>query len=81
MSLISFARGWPGPDLLPVDEFGDCAKAALARDGATALNYGPPLGYLPLREWLAERGHVVDRPRSPRGRNTSTSAIGANKVK
>jgi DNA-binding transcriptional MocR family regulator len=59
MTLISFARGFPGPDLLPIDEFGDCATAALARDGATALNYGPPLGYLPLREWLAER-HDVD---------------------
>jgi DNA-binding transcriptional MocR family regulator len=59
MSVISFARGFPGPDLLPIEEFGDCAKAALARDGATALNYGPPLGYLPLREWLAER-HDVD---------------------
>jgi 2-aminoadipate transaminase len=59
MTLISFARGFPGPDLLPIDEFGDCAKAALARDGATALNYGPALGYLPLREWIAER-HAVD---------------------
>ena len=59
MSVISFARGFPGPDLLPIDEFGDCAKAALARDGATALNYGPPLGYLPLREWIADR-HDVD---------------------
>ncbi|HSK15116.1 MAG TPA: PLP-dependent aminotransferase family protein [Gaiellaceae bacterium] len=59
MTSISFARGFPGPDLLPVAEFGDCAQAALARDGATALNYGPPLGYPPLREWLAER-HGVD---------------------
>jgi DNA-binding transcriptional MocR family regulator len=59
MSVISFARGFPGPDLLPVEAFGDCARAALERDGATALNYGPPLGYQPLREWLAER-HGVD---------------------
>jgi 2-aminoadipate transaminase len=59
MALISFARGIPGPDLLPIEEFGDCAKAALARDGATALNYGPPLGYLPLRKWIADR-HDVD---------------------
>lgn len=59
MSLVSFARGIPGPDLLPVEDFGDCAKAALARDGATALNYGPPLGYLPLRTWIADR-HGVD---------------------
>ncbi|HWB56911.1 MAG TPA: PLP-dependent aminotransferase family protein [Gaiellaceae bacterium] len=59
MSLISFARGIPGPDLLPVEDFGDCAKAALARDGAAALNYGPPLGYPPLRTWIADR-HGVD---------------------
>jgi len=57
--VISFARGIPGPDLLPVDDFGDCAKAALARDGAAALNYGPPLGYQPLRQWIADR-HDVD---------------------
>ena len=49
MALISFARGMPGPDLLPIAEFGDCARAALERDGATALNYGPPGGYPPLR--------------------------------
>ena len=59
MSLISFARGIPGPDLLPIEDFGDCAKAALARDGAAALNYGPPLGYQPLRQWIADR-HDVD---------------------
>jgi 2-aminoadipate transaminase len=52
---ISFARGMPGPDLLPIEEFADCAAAALQRDGATALNYGPPGGYPPLREWIAER--------------------------
>ena len=57
--VISFARGMPGPDLLPVDDFGDCAKAALERDGAAALNYGPPLGYQPLRQWIADR-HDVD---------------------
>jgi len=59
VSVISFARGFPGPDLLPIEEFGDCAKAALARDGATALNYGPPLGYPPLRQWIADR-HGID---------------------
>jgi DNA-binding transcriptional MocR family regulator len=59
MTPISFARGFPGPDLLPIEEFGECAKAAVERDGATALNYGPPLGYLPLRQWIADR-HDVD---------------------
>jgi 2-aminoadipate transaminase len=62
MALISFARGFPGPDLLPIDEFGDCAREALARDGATALNYGQPGGYEPLREWIGER-HGVDAGR------------------
>lgn len=62
MSVISFARGMPGPDLLPIGEFADCARAALERDGAVALNYGPPGGYPPLREWIAER-HGVDPAR------------------
>jgi 2-aminoadipate transaminase len=62
MSVISFARGMPGPDLLPIEEFADCARAALERDGAVALNYGPPSGYPPLREWIAER-HGVDAGR------------------
>ena len=52
----------PGPDLLPIGEFADCARAALERDGATALNYGPPGGYPPLREWIADR-HAVDPAR------------------
>jgi DNA-binding transcriptional MocR family regulator len=59
VGVISFARGMPGPDLLPIEEFADCARAALERDGATALNYGPPGGYPPLREWIAER-HGID---------------------
>jgi 2-aminoadipate transaminase len=62
VSVIAFARGIPGPDLLPITEFGECARAALERDGATALNYGPPGGYLPLREWIAER-HGVESAR------------------
>ena len=44
MSVISFARGIPGPDLLPSEAFGACAKAAAEKDGARALNYGPPSG-------------------------------------
>ncbi|TMK67641.1 MAG: PLP-dependent aminotransferase family protein [Actinobacteria bacterium] len=59
MQTISFARGIPGPDLLPIDVFGECARQAAARDGAIALNYGPPGGYPPLRGLIAER-HGVD---------------------
>src|SRR6266540_39407 len=62
MALISFARGVPAPELLPVDELADCARAVLARDGRTILNYGPVGGYAPLREWIAEQ-HGVEPSR------------------
>jgi len=52
----------PGPDLLPIAAFGDCAREALERDGATALQYGPPGGYPPLKNWIAEQ-HDVDPAR------------------
>jgi DNA-binding transcriptional MocR family regulator len=59
---ISFARGIPAPECLPVAELADCAKAALERDGLVALSYGSTLGYGPLREWIAER-HGVEPER------------------
>jgi DNA-binding transcriptional MocR family regulator len=59
---ISFARGVPAPECLPVDELADCAKAAIERDGADALLYGHTLGYEPLREWIAA-DHGVDPAR------------------
>jgi len=60
--MISFARGIPAPECLPVAELADCAKAALERDGSVALSYGSTLGYAPLREWLGER-HGVEPER------------------
>src|ERR671933_444061 len=60
--MISFARGVPAPECLPVEELADCARAAIARDGHTVLSYGPAAGYGPLREWLGER-HGVDPSR------------------
>src|SRR5881394_1342634 len=58
MGVISFARGVPAPECLPVAELADCARAAIERDGASVLSYGPGGGYLPLREWIAERHGV-----------------------
>jgi 2-aminoadipate transaminase len=58
MATISFARGVPAPELLPVEELADCARAAIERDGPTVLNYGPVGGYAPLREWVAARHGV-----------------------
>ena len=60
--MISFARGVPAPEVLPVAELADCAKAAIERDGAAALSYGAGGGYEPLRKWVAER-HAVEPER------------------
>jgi 2-aminoadipate transaminase len=62
MDTISFARGIPAPELLPVRELADCARAAIERDGRTILNYGAAGGYAPLRNWIADR-HGVDMDR------------------
>ena len=56
--VISFARGIPAPEMLPVEELAECARRALARHGRSALNYGPPEGFGPLRGWIADR-HAV----------------------
>ena len=62
VSQISFARGIPAPECLPVDELADCASAALERDGRTVLSYGSSGGYAPLREWISEH-HGVEPDR------------------
>jgi DNA-binding transcriptional MocR family regulator len=62
VATISFARGVPAPECLPVDELADCARVAIERDGKTILSYGASSGYGPLREWLAAR-HDVDPAR------------------
>jgi 2-aminoadipate transaminase len=49
---IALASDELAPDLLPVEELADCARAALARDGRTILSYGPGAGYTPLRELI-----------------------------
>ena len=58
MATISFARGVPAPECLPVDELADCSRVALERDGKTILSYGASSGYGPLREWLGARHDV-----------------------
>src|SRR5712671_2055871 len=58
MGVISFARGIPAPECLPVAELADCARAAIERDGKAVLSYGPGGGYGPLREWIAGRHGV-----------------------
>jgi 2-aminoadipate transaminase len=59
---ISFARGVPAPECLPIEDLADCARTAIAREGASALLYGHTLGYQPLREWIGE-AHRIDPAR------------------
>jgi 2-aminoadipate transaminase len=57
--VISFARGVPPAEILPVEALAASAAAAIRAHGAVALNYGPPEGYGPLREWLGARHGVA----------------------
>ena len=59
VSPISFARGAPSADIMPVEGLRAAAERALTDDPTGALSYGPGFGYGPLREWIAER-HGVD---------------------
>lgn len=58
--VISFARGAPSADLIPVEAVRKAATASLADDWQTALSYGVGFGHQGLREWLAERHGGLD---------------------
>jgi len=58
--LISFARGAPSADILPVDAVRDAAQRALADDWKRALSYGTGIGHPGLCEWIAERHGLAD---------------------
>lgn len=53
--IISFAGGLPAPELFPAKEIAAAYGEVLSSAPAAALQYGVTEGYLPLREWLAER--------------------------
>src|SRR5207244_758055 len=52
---ISFARGVPAPECIPVDELADCARVAVGQGGAAVRSYGPGGGFARLRAWIGER--------------------------
>lgn len=54
-AIISFAGGLPNPSYFPVEPLRRAADKVLAQDGANVLQYAPTLGYLPLREYIAQR--------------------------
>jgi 2-aminoadipate transaminase len=57
--LISFARGAPSTDILPVEAVREAAATALEKDWERALSYGKGAGHLGLIEWIADR-HSID---------------------
>src|SRR3954451_24299183 len=55
---ISFARGAPSLDIVDVEGLKDAATRAFTEDPAGTTAYGTSVGYVPLREWVAEKHGV-----------------------
>ena len=55
---INFTRGVPTTESFPIDELTEVTAAAFKRHGAAMMQYGPALGFAPLREWLAQWQNV-----------------------
>lgn len=53
--MISFFAGLPDPELYPVEDIKTALDHVLADDGRGALQYAPPVGYGPLKTYLAEK--------------------------
>jgi DNA-binding transcriptional MocR family regulator len=55
---ISFARGAPSLDIVDVAGLKQAAADAFDNDAAGTTAYGTSVGYVPLREWIAEKHGV-----------------------
>ena len=53
--MISFSGGFPNPASFPVEGIKAAAIKVLDADGANALQYSSSEGYLPLRQYIAQR--------------------------
>jgi 2-aminoadipate transaminase len=58
MAPISFARGAPSLDIVDVDGLKEAARLAFENDPAGTTAYGTSVGYVPLRQWIAEQHGV-----------------------
>jgi 2-aminoadipate transaminase len=56
--IISFTRGVPPPESLPVPRLAQCADEVLKEEGGLILQYGHAAGYPPLRETIAVQAGV-----------------------
>ncbi len=59
--MISFAGGLPAEELFPAKEIEEAAQMVLRSDSGKALQYGPSLGYDPLRVQIAERMNRIQK--------------------
>jgi 2-aminoadipate transaminase len=53
--VISFAGGLPSPALIDVEGISSACASVLEKDGKVALQYSTTEGYLPLRQFIADR--------------------------
>lgn len=60
--IISFAGGLPAPQTFPLKELTECAVKVREQDGAGAMQYGPSLGFLKLRQDIADRMNRMYQP-------------------
>ena len=59
---ISFARGAPSLDIVDQEGLKEAAQRAFTNDPGGTFAYGTSVGYVPLREWIAEQhGVEVDQ--------------------
>jgi 2-aminoadipate transaminase len=58
-SPISFARGAPSLDIVDIEGLKAAAEAAFTADPGGLTAYGTSVGYLPLREWIADKHGVA----------------------
>ncbi len=56
---ISFARGAPSIDIVAVEDLRAAADRAFQNDPKGTFSYGTSVGYVPLREWIAEQHDVA----------------------
>src|SRR5436190_18390420 len=55
---ISFARGAPSLDIVDQEGLKEAAQRAFTNDPGGTFAYGTSVGYVPLREWIAEQQGV-----------------------
>ncbi len=56
--IIAFNRGVPPSESFTKEELVKSARNVILNEGDQILQYGSAMGYMPLREWIAEKFHA-----------------------